>query len=75
MFISVYMVKESFENGDITYSQDSTIVETLEEVDEAIAEIQEALDEAGKEEKCQLKITKVETYNLSKLRPSATKEF
>lgn len=75
MFISVYMVKESFANGDITYSQDSAIVDTLEEVGEVISEIQAALDEEGKETNCELKIMKVETYNLSKLKPSETKEF
>lgn len=75
MFISVYMVKESFANGDITYSQDSAIVDTLEEVDDVIKELQLALAEEGKETNCELKIIKVETYNLSKLKPSATKEF
>ena len=75
MFISVYMVKEIHANGDTEYSQDSAIVDTLEDVDEVIREIQTALDEEGKETNCELKIMKVETYNLSKLKPSETREF
>jgi hypothetical protein len=76
MFVSVYMVKETLANGDDGgYSEDSVIVDTLEEVDKVIGEIQLSLDEEGKESNSELKIVKVETYNLAKLKPSATKEF
>jgi len=41
MFVSVYMVKETLANGDDGgYSEDSVIVDTLEEVDKVIGEIQ-----------------------------------
>lgn len=75
MFVSVYMVKEVSANGDTEYSQDSVLVDTLEEVDEAIGEVQTALNDEGRETNTELKIIKVETYNLSKLKPSAIKEF
>jgi len=76
MFVSIYMVKETLANGDEGgYSEDSVIVDTLEEVDKVIGEIQLSLDEEGKESNSELKIVKVETYNLAKLKPSATKEF
>ena len=75
MFVSVYMVKEVAANGDTEYSQDSVLVDTLEEVDEAIGEVQTALNDEGRETNTELKIIKVETYNLSKLKPSAIKEF
>jgi hypothetical protein len=70
------MVKETLANGDEGgYSEDSVIVDTLEEVDKVIGEIQLSLDEEGKESNSELKIVKVETYNLAKLKPSAIKEF
>ena len=75
MFVSVYMVKEVSANGDTEYSQDSVLVDTLEEVEEAIGEVQTALNDEGRETNTELKIIKVETYNLSKLKPSAIKEF
>jgi len=76
MFVSIYMVKETLANGDEGgYSEDSVIVDTLEEVDKVIGEIQLSLDEEGKESNSELKIVKVETYNLAKLKPSAIKEF
>lgn len=75
MFVSVYMVKEVAANGDTEYSQDSVLVDTLEEVEEAIGEVQAALNDEGRETNTELKIIKVETYNLSKLKPSAIKEF
>lgn len=75
MFVSVYMVKEVAANGDTEYSQDSVLVDTLEEVEEAIGEVQAALNDEGRETNTALKIIKVETYNLSKLKPSAIKEF
>jgi len=75
MFVSVYMVKEVAANGDTEYSQDSVLVDTLEEVEEAIGEVQSALNDEGRETNTELKIIKVETYNLSKLKPSAIKEF
>jgi len=75
MFVSVYMVKEVSANGDTEYSQDSVLVDTLEEVEEAIGEVQAALNAEGLETNTELKIIKVETYNLSKLKPSAIKEF
>ena len=75
MFVSVYMVKEVAANGDTEYSQDSVLVDTLEEVEEAIGEVQTALNDEGRETNTELKIIKVETYNLSKLKPSAIKEF
>ena len=75
MFVSVYMVKEVAANGDTEYSQDSVLVDTLEEVDEVIGEVQDALNAEGRETNTELKIIKVETYNLSKLKPSAIKEF
>ncbi len=75
MFVSVYMVKEVAANGDTEYSQDSVLVDTLEEVEEAIGEVQDALNAEGRETNTELKIIKVETYNLSKLKPSAIKEF
>ena len=75
MFVSVYMVKEVAANGDTEYSQDSVLVDTLEEVDEVIGEVQDALNAEGLETNTELKIIKVETYNLSKLKPSAIKEF
>ena len=75
MFVSVYMVKEVSANGDTEYSQDSVLVDTLEEVEEAIGEVQSALNDEGRETNTELKIIKVETYNLSKLKPSAIKEF
>ena len=66
MFVSVYMVKEVAANGDTEYSQDSVLVDTLEEVEEAIGEVQAALNDEGRETNTELKIIKVETYNLSK---------
>ena len=75
MFVSVYMVKEVAANGDTEYSQDSVLVDTLEEVDEVIGEVQDVLNAEGRETNTELKIIKAETYNLSKLKPSAIKEF